>query len=284
MSSVWKWTSAALYTGWGVETETVRSSFWIPFEVRWQGRLRTFPKWLGSQLGCCHCVNTAERSSREYSLDICSGHRTLSHSTILGTNTVKTSNSGRNAGAWSHIFLRNIIATGHTSTSRSLIPKKAGKENTVDWLGKVQLNLPKTTYNFTRYFVLEKPRGTVKISWGNSVCLMLSVPFFDWKVPFLDQFLSIVFAIKHNNPILQNASETHLQTEMYKDSSLIPRPRDALATKRGLQDRVTPVRNSLVRILEEWIAKPAKKLQFASSTTRKGYYWPWTLGCHHQVS
>lgn len=100
-----------LYWGGGsLETETVRSSFWIPFEVRWQGRLGPFPKWLGSQLGCCHSVNTAERRSREYSLDICSRHRTLSHSTILGTNTVKTSNSGRNAGAWSHshIFFGNI--------------------------------------------------------------------------------------------------------------------------------------------------------------------------------
>lgn len=82
----------SLQVGQSFETETVRSNLWIPFEVRQQGRLGAFPKWFGSHLGCCHSVNTAERRSREYSF--CRGYRTLSHSTTLGTNTVKSSNSG----------------------------------------------------------------------------------------------------------------------------------------------------------------------------------------------
>lgn len=52
----------SILVGEGFERATVRKGLWMLFEVRQQGRLEAFPKWLGSQLGCCHFVNAAERS------------------------------------------------------------------------------------------------------------------------------------------------------------------------------------------------------------------------------
>ncbi|XP_063524552.1 asparagine synthetase [glutamine-hydrolyzing]-like [Pongo pygmaeus] len=110
------------------------------------------------------------------------------------------------------------------------------------------------------------------------------------RVPFLDhQFSSYYLSLTPEMRIPKNVIEKHLLRETFEDSSQILKE-ILWQPKEVFSDRITSVKNSWFKILQEYIehqvddamiANAAQKFPFNIPKSKEGYYYHQIFECHY---